>query len=502
MPAGFSTIELLIALALMLTCIVAALDANVSAQYWRLSAVTAHEALGKATEAIGELRIKAVREFDMVSSTSWVASNVSEDPSDEWCAAGSWCYLMQTQVTEVSPCVKTAAVSTSWKIAARYPTSTVTEVVLLTKLSELIARGSDCLLAVPNGAWLSNPPSLVTQATHTAQFTTSMDVLGNHVYVVASSAPQLRIYRSPSDNFGTLVQVGTSSSVGNRLNAVDVVRDMATGRQYAFVVQHTATEQLVVIDVTDEQNPLVVTTRTLSGVSAGSFPQGWRLVMYGDRLYVLTRETAGPELHIFSLADPRNPIELVSGLYNLGRTVNDVAVREQMIDGVVHRLLFLAASAALKEFAIFDVTHDVPVEVSVLNLPGSEDLMSMSLVGNLVYLGRKNSAAGPELMVFDMTQLRAGVTTPLAAGEVGADVISLRATGPLLFIGTNKSGAEFQVWQSNSQTWNPLVQNAGRVSARSNPRQTPLGLEIADDFIYLLNQSGTQPETLTVVYTP
>jgi Tfp pilus assembly protein PilV len=48
LPLGFSTIEIIIALALMVTIISGALSANFMAYYWRLTAVTAGEALAKA----------------------------------------------------------------------------------------------------------------------------------------------------------------------------------------------------------------------------------------------------------------------------------------------------------------------------------------------------------------------------------------------------------------------------------------------------------------------
>ena len=500
--SGFSTIELLIALALMLTIIASALDANASAQYWRMSAVTAHEALVKVTSTALELRIQARRDFETVVSTPKTESRLESETADTACIQGSWCYVEETHVTDVSSCVKIATVSTTWKIAARYPTSTVSDVVTLTKLSELVAAGADCVLRIPSGQWLHSAPQLLAQATHTAQFSTGADWLSGRLYVVASSVPQLRVYQSPEDRFGTFALVGTSSVNNNRLNAIDVIRDLTTGRLYAYVVQHTLTEQLLVLDVTDDRYPIVVTTRTLSGVAGSSFPQGWRVVVYGNRVYVVTRETAGPELHIFSIIQPQNPIELNSGLFNLGRTVNDMVVREQLLGGEVRRFLFLAASAALKEFAIIDVTHDISREVAVVNVPGSEDMMSMSLVGSLVYLGRKNSPSGPELFIFDSTQLLSGSTTLIATAEVSGDVTSLRVVGPLLFLGTNKSGSEFQVWQSDYVTWNPLVVNAGRVSARSQPRLVPLGVEVGNDFLYLLSQSNTQPEILSAVYTP
>ena len=409
---GFSTLELLIALAILVTVIVGAVDANIYLQYWRLTTTAVPEALQVATTRLIDIQQLVLKDFQSIVSGS--------TPSE--CATSAFCYYTDVQVDDISPCAKNITVASSWKIGVRYPTSSVVYHSKVIAMNELVAWYGDCRLTTPAGNWALNTPSLFTRTNYPAQFTSDIDVFEHSAYIVASSAPQLRIYREPAYSGESLIMVGSSTILGNRVNAIDVVRNMTTGRLYAYIMQHTPTEQLVVLDVTKSEHPTVVSVRTLSGVfSDGSFPQGWRVLAYGDRLYVVTRETAGPELHIFNIAIPDTPTEITGAVINLGRTVNDMAIHEQKINNQIKRYLILAASAATKELTIIDVTEDLPRVVVTVDLPGTADASSLSVVGKNVYLGRKNSS-GPELYRFDMLTLLSGNTVPVATSEVGADV--------------------------------------------------------------------------------
>ena len=499
---GFSTLELLIALAILVTVIVGAVEANISLQYWRLTTMAATESLSIVQAALVTARTDARVDFPSITDTSIELGLTSAGSTTAGCTPGDMCYRLDNQVHDISSCAKDVAATVSWRLGVRYPTSTVVHRTYLLSVPELVAKYGDCTLAKPSGNWASSTPTLAGAANHGAQFSTGIDVFEHLVYVVASSAPQLRIYAEPQAIGENPALVGSTSMAGNRLNAIDVIRDMVTGRRYAYVMQHTKTDQLGVIDVTDPYHPLWLGSRTLAGVFAdGSFPQGWRVVAYGNRLYVFTRETAGPELHIFDITIPEEPTEITAAAINVGRTVNNIAVHAQIFNSQPKRYLFLAASAATKELTVLDVTDDISVPVAVVDLPGDQDVSSLQVLGSSVYLGRKNNS-GPELYRFEIDALLAGDVLPAATSEVGADVTTLQIIGPLLFMGTNKAGAQFQIWNSDSQTWSATIANAGRLTAYSFTRLAPLGFDSSSAYFYLINQSATQSESMQVLYTP
>lgn len=501
---GFSILEIVIALALLLIFIVGAVEAIAGTQYWRLTSVTAKEALEINQILMEKIRAESLVNFESASTTNWQPSKDSESQADSVCRLGGFCYYKQIQITDISTCAKSLQVNVSWRLGARYPTSTIATPTYLKNAGEIIARGGDCLIESPTGNWLTISPQLVGEINTPPQQRMSFDVFQNYIYVVsASTTNPLEIYRKPTAVGENPVLAGSSAGANLRLNAIDVVRDMGTGRIYAYVMQHASTSQLGVFDVTDATNPTLIAQRTLGGAdSTGSFPQGWRLMAYGEQLYAVTRETAGQELHIFSITNPRNPIEISSARYNLNRTVNDLTVREQMINGSLRRYLFLASSANLKELGIFEVTNDIPIERVAINLPSDIDAISLHLQGDNLYLGRKNITNGPELYLYSVTKLLNGDTTPLAVSEVGADVHTVRGSGDFIFLGTNQAGKQFQVWHANTETWSATTAGTGRVTDMEVPRLAPLGIDISENYVYLLTQSATQPETLSVIYAP
>ncbi len=499
---GFSVIEIVIALALLMIVVTGALSSQLMADYWALSSQLSSEALTLNNTNGVNIRVLSTRDFYAVSSTPDAVIEDVSNPLLESCRSGGSCYVAQTNVLDVSSCAKQALLSVAWKAGARYGTSSVVDHIGLFNDKDLISRGGDCTIDPFSVVWSSTTPVRKVNATTTPAFITGIDVLGDYLYVVASSAPMFRIYRYTAQASTTLQLVATSSVLGNRLNAVDVIRDTTSGRRYAYVVQHTTTNQLLVLDVTNEGST-VVASRSLFGTDPiGSFPQGWRVLAYGGRLYVTTRETAGAELHIFSIANPANPIELTSAIVNLARTVNDMNIQERVVGGILRRYLLLAASAALKEFAVYEVTNDIPIERIALDLPGTENALCVFQNGDRVYLGRQQTSSGPELFQFNLRTLLAGGTTSLAESEVGADVTTIRGIGDYLFLGTNKTSAELQVWQATGAKWNPSVANAARVSFVQATRLAPLGLDAGSASLYTVAQSVTQPEQISVWSIP
>lgn len=501
---GFSILEIVIALALLLIFIVGAVEAIASTQYWRLTSVTAREALEINQILIEKIRAESLVDFESASTTDQQESRDVNHPADSICLTGGLCYYKQIQVTDISTCAKSLQANVSWRLGTRYPTSTVTTATYLKNSSEIIARGGDCLVTLPTGNWLTSPPQLVGEITTEPQQRTSFDVFQNYIYITsASTTNPFEIYRKPTIVGESPILVGSSAGANLHLNAIDVVRDMGTGRIYAYVMQHASTSQLGVFDVTDATNPVLITERTLGGAnSTGSFPQGWRVMAYGERLYAMTRETAGQELHIFSITNPRNPIEIFSARYNLNRTVNDLTIHEQMINGSLRRYLFLASSANLKELGVFEVTNDIPIERGEINLPTEIDAISLHLQGDNLFLGRKNNTSGPELYLFSLAKLLSDHATTPTVSEVGADVQTIKGAGDFIFIGTNQVGKQFQVWHADTETWNATTAGAGKVTDIAVPRLAPLGIEISENYVYLLTESNTQPETLSIIYTP
>ena len=498
--SGFSTIELAIAFALICIVLVGAVSANFSAQYWGITSETANEALYKAKTTLEDLRADAKENFYQTVSSPLTISKDASDPADASCIAGGLCYSVKKTVTDISSCSKYVEADVEWQVK-NYPTMSTNLFTYLTNSPEIIARGGDCILDEPSGNWISNSPTDLGSLSYNPgkQFT-GIDVLHKYIYTTSNTSPYFSVYSIPTAIGQNPVLVSATTDIVKvlgvpvKLNALDVEEDLATGRTYAFVAVNATTKQLAVIDVTDPSTPTLSVERTLQNVdSSGSYPQGWHVFVYGGRLYMTTRETSGNEFHIFDISTPTLPIEKAN--YNLDRTVNDIVVRDQKISGTTRRFVYLASDSNQKELSVLDVTGDVISEI------GSVDL-SLSLIGNYLYFGRQSNTTGPELFVFDVTDPTADLSTKIiTSAEVGANVTKIETIGKYVYIGTSKSGQEFQVWNSDFSTWDPNTLNAGRFTKYSFSNLSPLGFDIDGNWLYAISNNVTS-DKLGVIYTP
>lgn len=502
MIVGFSTIELLIALSLLSVIMVGAVEAIASAQYWFVTAQVSNEALHKNKIITRDIETLSTENFQQVATVVSEASKDSDLISDQSCIDGGQCYFIDKHVTDISSCAKEVKVSVSWKIAERYSTSSITTSSYLSNNNEILAVGGDCLVEALSGNWSEVSPLLASQVVFPPQQITGVDVLGEYLYVTSALSPFLRIFKLSDSPDNAPVLVGSSTVQGLRLNDIEVIRDYLTGRVYAYLMQHSSTGQLIVYEVTNPDSPELLQELPLLNVaSGGSFPQGWRVVAYGSQLFVVTRETTGPELHIFSIADPRSPTEIASAPVNLNRTVNDMVIRDEMVNGLKRRFLYLAASSDLKEVGVYDVTDIVPVEIAAINLTGNADAVSLYLNGSILYVGRRSSTV-PELYVFNSQKLIENELQVLATGEVGGGVLALTGTGRELVVGTGKNGSEFQIWNTDLSTWNSSIVNAGQLSSFSSPNIASLGIDAGMNNMVVVSQSQTQNESISVLYSP
>ncbi len=501
---GFSTLELMIAFAIIAIVLVGAVGANFAAQYWSIISQTSNEALYKAKTKLEDLRALTKEDFYQATSTPLTKSVDLTDPADASCVSGGLCYFVQTTITDMSSCSKYVEARVDWQVQ-NYSTTTTSLFTNLTNSPEIIARGGDCILNQPAGDWKNTSPQNVGFLSFSPgkQFT-GIDVLHKKIYATASSFPSFLVYDAPvsvGQNpafYGSLNIVVSGQSRG--LNSIDVEEDLATGRTYAFAAVNATTSQLAVVDVTDAHNPTLVAQRDLQGVNPlGSYPQGWRVFIYGGRLYMTTRETAGNEFHIFDISTPTLPTEIGNG-FKINRTVNEILVRDQKIGGTLHRLVFLASDSDLKELGVLDVTNDVITELYSVDLPGAQDGLSMALLGNNLYFGRSSNTAGPELYVFDVSN--PGVTPLIIGqGEVGASVTKIDVSGAYAYLGTTKSGQEFQVWNSDFTIWNQSTPDAGFFKSYNFAHLALLGFDIDGDWVYAVSQFATG-DALQIIYTP
>ncbi len=483
---GSALIEVLIAIAVLTLGISASIMLAFANQSLKIDSVTAVEATGLARQMMEDARATSRQDLAAVVAAGPVVSGI---------------YTKQLFVLDEEQCKKIISTRLMWNGSPMRPEN-IEFATILGDVATAIALGGDCITDPPGSHW-DNPQPFASDTLSPGK-STAIDVLNRIAYLGQDKSPFLAIADTRNatlgQSSGLFVIFSNGFDAGARINAIDAAQwiDPATGmaKRYAYAAMNTSTDQLKVIDVTDIHNPVLVATRSLSPCVAGSYPQGWKLFYYKNRLYVTTRYTAGPELHIFDVSAPTNPSEIGSGACKgteLGDTVNDMAVRDQVIAGNTRRFVYFATDESNKELRVFEVTSDAVSEVAVANqdLPGIQNGESVYIVGNKLYFGRASSG-GAELYVFDITNPLAGLAQ-LGSQDIGTSVIGIRVAGHLAFLVTTKSKAEFQVWDISNLASPVLVKkyNFGNIIVG--------GIDYEPDFVY---STGDATPNFQTLYSP
>lgn len=362
------------------------------------------------------------------------------------------CLLIRVEVLSDASCGLNRLWSATFQLRRGSPTHSLAIPSLVLDTASLVDFGGDCV-------WLYQTYDEIVlphRQDGSLQLTQSqgLDVYDSLLVVVGSSSPQFRVYRDTSNGSGNYLLTTSTTGDGRRINTVDVSRHLPSGRLFAYVTFHDRVNQFGVFELVPEGEPVLRAVRTLGGVlPTGSFPQGWQVLVYGEHVYVITRETAGTELHVFSIADPLQPIEIIGARTELSRTVNDATAFSVGAGALRRDYLIMAASANQKELAIFDVTDTVPKEIVALDLPGDSNAEALYVSATQVYLGRQSVSAGPELYQFSKQALLAGDVTPQGTHEVGSGVGTISQLGGVLYVSTSRSPSELDRYSTDVSTW-------------------------------------------------
>lgn len=480
---GSSTLEILIAFAILtlsLTAVISVVFGNSSVT---LDTETNTEAMALAKEALEDARADATTDYLSVDSTAYTETSGAQE------------YEVSLAVEDITPCKKVATSTVSWNQGLyTIRPQAITFSTILTDVAGALAQGGDCFLTAPDG-W-TNPERFASDTFNPGK-PNVLDALNRIVYIGVDKAPYLAVADTRSATLGQTSGLVVSYANGFDLDTVIYSLDAfewinpSTGEEkvYVFLATASTTAQLMVVDMTDFTNPVLVAKRGLSGCVTGSYPQGWFVYAYDDRLYLSTRETAGPEFHVFDISTPASPSELAIGSascrgYSLNSTIEQFVVRDQSSGGTTKRYAFMATDQNSREIRVLDVTNPLSIiETTSVDISGNTDGASIYLVGSKLYFGRLAvSGSSPELYVYSAKSPASGLTL-LGSRDIGAGVLGIRVAGNLAFLATAKTNEEFQVWNVKNVTsiTNTAIYNFGNVVGQ--------GIDYEPDYIYVTGQA-------------
>jgi type II secretory pathway pseudopilin PulG len=486
---GSSTLELLIAFAILTITLTALVSVFFGNQSVTVDTQTSTEALARASRELEKERLLSNSNYLSATSTSTTET------------VGGLTYTLSMQVQDLTQCKKIATSTVSWNLGALRPLS-VSLTTYLTDTAGALALGGDCVTNIPTGTWTN--PSVFSSSTFSPGKPLAIDVLDRVAYIAEDKTPFLKIANTVTatqgQTSGLFVNYTNGFAAASQINALDAIRwidpSTAAVKRYVFAAMNSTTNQLAIYDVTTPTAPVLVATRSLSSCVTNSFPQGWYVVAYGNRLYLSTRETAGPELHVFDITTPSSPTELSVGGntckgFEMGDTLEQFTVRDQIVNGVSKRYLFAATDESNKEVRVFDITNSLSIsEATSVDLAGAQDGASVFLTGQKLYVGRL-SGTGSELFIYDVSNPTSLVL--LGSRDIGTDVLSIRVVGSLAFMTTGKANHEFQVWNISNPSTITLVGSKNFTNIAAS------GIDYEPDYIYI---TGNASPNFQILYSP
>lgn len=357
----------------------------------------------------------------------------------------------------------------TWQESPLRPQEEVELATILTNWVNVVDTGGDDGGGGITGDW-RNPRTLGSVDLGPGNSATDLDVKNKIVYMsaTASSASKPDFFIVDASN-GSSPFVVSQLNTGTGLNAVDMAGD------YAYVANNNSTFQLQVIDVSSIENPELSASFQLPGVS-GAGAKGNSIFYSSKKIYIGTKKATGPEFHIIDVSTPTNPEEL--GSYEVGDDVNAIVVKEG--------IAYIATPNNEGELEILDISDPSDItEISSFDALGdSEEGKCLFLANPKIYLGRTiggDHINHHELHILDIST----PATPLSLGSknFSSSINDLVVEDYLMFLATNDSNNEFQIWNISNPSdivlWSSF-----------NFPQMASGIDYEDNLVYVSVRSN------------
>lgn len=478
---GFSTLELLIAFAILTLSIVAVIMVVFGNQEMSVDTELAQRALYQAEENLEIALAEGVSDLDGIVSydTALAAPFVSE----------------KIEVAPISACAKEVVSTISWQRGERDLQTTLRSTVVDTDIAHLL--GSACSAFPPTSDWdtpteLGHVSPSLFNGEGTGVALTFIDNIryavvttnsnNNDFYVVDTSDPM---------SVSATNQMKLNVAGGDGLSGVAVGK--IGGVSYAFVISNNSTNHLYVVDLQDPENPSLIpgATRTLPDVT-NAIPRS--IFFYDERLYIgIDHVACAPclphqnnELHIYDVSIPSSPTWEAS--IDTDRNVNDISV----FDHIAYLATDPGASSPYTPLKIYDVdpaSSDYLDEIGDFAITQDRAGSAVHYYDKAVYLG----TAGPHFYALDVsTDPAAPVELANSALDGNTDVGDITAQGHFVFLGIRGGNSQnvFQVMNITDKT-NPWRVNPQSCMAGSPLPQNLNGVAFDSDLIFAAFRSNS-----------
>lgn len=432
---GFSTLEILIAFAVLIISTTAVILVIFGNQSVAVDTQTNTEALSYAQAVLEDARALSRQNFGLVASKPVL--NIQSGPI---------AYAEKLDVTDINAFTKQATSTVTWPNGAR--TLKITLATLLTNPTS--ALGGDTCNQTLSGDW-TNPQLLGSADVGQNNGGTDVDVINKKAYVTTNASvgnkPDFYIMDVTNPNLPNLPILG-SVETGPGLAAVHVAG------QHAYVANISTLSQLQAIDISVPGFPSVV--KSFRVTAAGDTAVGNSIFYANKKIYLGLTKSTGAEFYVIDVSTPLTPILKAS--IEINSQVSAITVKNNIAYLAVPD--DTATPGTSEQLKVLDVSQADAGIISLLT-PFSPNPSTMSgksvhisKDGNTLYLGQGGANPGhrPEFFVLD-------VSTPYSISQINSkyiptsnnvtvDAITVRSN--LAFLWTSDTNLNFQIWDLNN----------------------------------------------------
>jgi type II secretory pathway pseudopilin PulG len=459
---GFSTLEMLIAMTIIILTLTAVTMTVFGNQSVLVDSRRSGEALAEAQSLIENAQTLARKDFALVNPTTSVRT------------LGGAAYQESVKVKQIDYFVKEITATVGW--AGEHGRTQSVDLSTIVADFDHVSGGNTCSSVLPDHGWdipytensTTDFRSLIGTSTGD-NIITNIDAYKGKLYVTVGQTtyktdPTFFVFdiaKLKNNQPALLGKLDTASNTKMGLFSLSVADGAAGGSVYAYVANEFAPtswscapdlscSQLQVIDA---KNPSLLSTSTtaylkIPGVT-GTGGQGTGSSVFYKDGYVylgLTKTASGPEFNVIDVHNPMSP-QYLSG-YAVGATVNAILVSGNYA--------YLATNDTGREIIVLDVSNpNAPTLATSYDAPGQYGY-ALAKKGDTLYLGRQYQSGAPELMLLDASSTTLIPSVPLQTSDVGTvaspfSINAVLARDYLSFFsgGSPSIGGRFYVQKTN-----------------------------------------------------
>lgn len=395
---GQSTLELLIALVVIILTVSAIIVVSFGNQSLSVETKLSNLALLKAREDLEDSRADA-RE-------NWVGLVSSSQTDGE--------FTRDVVVENIGNYEKKVTARVSWTTDPLRPQ----KIELATILTDWVTSFNESGGSGPIGDW-DNPRTAGTIDLGPGNEGTDLAVIEDTVFIVAKASDSKKkdFYSINVTNIDAPVE-RASVDIGKGSNSIVLMGD------YAYVAQDASNNQLQIVSVSNPDAPFLAAEISLQNNTKG----GISIFALDDYVYVGSESSAGKEFQIFNVSDPTNPLFVSS--VEIDANVNDIYVYRNRA--------YLATSKTDGEILIFDISiPSDPQQIAAFDYSGTPGLSVFANNFNNFYAG-----IGDNFVIVNSANLNS--LSLIGSYNAGGQVNDIYIRDYLAFLATANSTAEFQ----------------------------------------------------------